>query len=156
MSENNSIGRVSKEIEERGTSTVNIEQNKQVAKEFVEATIKRDADRVASVMSDDVTLKVFGKHPRFQRVWTKSEWCKYLQTPSPFVDSHLALTIRTITAEDDRVSVETETYGTIAANGKIYNNTYHYMFTIRDGKIVNIREYMDTQHINDVLPAPTR
>ena len=129
------------------------EKNKQVAKEFVEATCQRDTERVSAVMSDDITLTVAGKDPRFQRKWTKSEWCRYLNTPSPFNDG-LALTIRTMTAEEDRVSVETETYGVITASGKVYNNTYHYLFTIRDGKIVNIREYMDTQHINDVLPFP--
>jgi hypothetical protein len=59
-----------------------------------------------------------------------------------------------MTAEDDRVSVESETYGVITATGKVYNNTYHYLFTIRDSKIVSVREYMDTEHIQDVLPFP--
>jgi ketosteroid isomerase-like protein len=129
------------------------EQNKKIAKEFVEATILRDTDRVAAVLSDDMTLTVQGHHPRFQRTWTKPEWCKYLKTPTPFNDG-LSLTIRSLTAEEDRVSLESETYGVISASGKVYNNRYHYLFTIRDGKIATIREYMDTAHIMDVLPFP--
>jgi ketosteroid isomerase-like protein len=129
------------------------ERNKQIAREFVEATVARDTDRVAAVMSDDIDLKVFGKHPRFQRKWTKIEWCKYLNTPSPFGDG-ITVTIHSMTAEDDRVSVESETYGVITATGKVYNNTYHYLFTIRDGKVASVHEYMDTEHIQDVLPFP--
>jgi hypothetical protein len=51
-----------------------------------------------------------------------------------------------MTAEDDRVSVEAESYGEIT-NGKTYENIYHFMFVIRDGKVAAIREYMDTEHV---------
>ena len=37
-------------------------------------------------------------------------------------------------AEGDRVAVEAESHGELK-NGKTYNNTYHFLFVFRDGKI---------------------
>ena len=48
-----------------------------------------------------------------------------------------------ITAEGDRVAVEVESrFHTV--NGALYNNRYHFLFVIRDGKIVRFNEYLDT------------
>ena len=35
--------------------------------------------------------------------------------------------------------------------GKDYNNTYAQVFTVRDGKIVSVREYMDTALVDAVF-----
>ncbi len=59
-----------------------------------------------------------------------------------------------MTAEGDRVSVESETYGIVESSRKVYNNKYHYLFTLRDGKVANVREYMDTQRVFDILATP--
>ena len=55
-----------------------------------------------------------------------------------------------VTAEGDRVAVEAESYGKLA-NGKVYNNTYHFLFLFRDGKIHLSKEYNDSKHAADVL-----
>jgi uncharacterized protein len=36
-------------------------------------------------------------------------------------------------------------------NGKTYQNTYHSLFIVRDGKIQSAKEYLDTIHANEVL-----
>jgi ketosteroid isomerase-like protein len=59
-------------------------------------------------------------------------------------------TFKGITAEGDRVAVEVEADGT-TASGKNYHNSYHFLFQLRDGEIVAVREYMDTLHLFDVL-----
>jgi ketosteroid isomerase-like protein len=41
-----------------------------------------------------------------------------------------------------------------AAENKEIVQDFNWFFTLRDGKIVNMREYMDTGHVNDVLPLP--
>jgi len=58
--------------------------------------------------------------------------------------------ILSMTAEDDRVAVETEGKSTLL-NGKPYNNQYHFLFFVRDGRICRIREYLDTKLVDDVL-----
>lgn len=55
-----------------------------------------------------------------------------------------------VTAEDDRVAA-TGHSESVHASGKFYNNHYHFLFIIRDGKFVESREYMDTIHLTNVF-----
>jgi ketosteroid isomerase-like protein len=48
------------------------------------------------------------------------------------------------------VAVETESYAELN-NGRIYNNDYHFLFIVRDGKIHQVKEYLDTIHTNEVF-----
>jgi uncharacterized protein len=50
-----------------------------------------------------------------------------------------------VTAQDDHVAVEVEVRG-IAPSGELYNNTFHYLFIVREGKIARVKEYVDTYH----------
>ena len=79
-------------------------------------------------MTDDATYWVAGKPHLFPAAGekTKAQIYKYMQAPSIFKDG-LAHTIGAVTAEDDRVAIEVEVRG-IAPGGKLYNNTYHYLF----------------------------
>lgn len=43
------------------------------------------------------------------------------------------------------VAVEMKSFGELA-NGKVYNNCYHFLITLLDGQIVALREYLDTYH----------
>lgn len=36
-------------------------------------------------------------------------------------------------------------------NGKTYNNHYHFLFVIRDGLIVAVKEYMDTLRLHQLI-----
>lgn len=58
--------------------------------------------------------------------------------------------IRTMTAEDDRVAVEAESEGG-HASGQHYTNEYHFLFRFRDGKVVEFKEYMDTERVTAIL-----
>ena len=62
----------------------------------------------------------------------------------------IRVTPKEITAEDDRVAMEAESYGEMS-NGKVYNNRYHLQHVVRDGKLLAVREYLDTQHVQDVF-----
>ena len=62
----------------------------------------------------------------------------------------IEFTIHAMTAEGERVAVEAESRG-VHASGRLYNNLYHFLFRFRDGKLVNLREYMDTELVTDVL-----
>jgi ketosteroid isomerase-like protein len=62
----------------------------------------------------------------------------------------MKMTVHGITAEGERVAVEAESYGELNS-GAIYNNKYHFLFIVRDGKITTVKEYNDTKHAGDVL-----
>ena len=55
----------------------------------------------------------------------------------------LAFTIDAMTAEGERVAVEAHSEGR-HVSGATYSNEYHFLFVFRDGKLVLLREYMDT------------
>jgi len=36
-------------------------------------------------------------------------------------------------------------------SGQFYSNDYHFLFRFRDGKVIEYKEYMDTERITDIL-----
>jgi ketosteroid isomerase-like protein len=128
-----------------------IETNKEAAIRFIKASGAHDARIVEELLSDDVVYWVQGKAHLFpySGTRTKAEMCAYFATPSIFKDG-LEQRFGAVTAEDDRVAVEVEVEG-IAPNGKLYNNTFHYLLRFRDGQICEVKEYLDTYHAAEVF-----
>ena len=52
--------------------------------------------------------------------------------------------------EGDAVAVEARSRG-MHVSGREYSNEYHFLFRFRDGLIVRLKEYMDTERVTDVL-----
>ena len=55
-----------------------------------------------------------------------------------------------LVAENDYVAAEVEGSAT-HVSGKPYNNKYHFLLKIKDNKILELKEYMDTQLAAKVL-----
>jgi ketosteroid isomerase-like protein len=55
----------------------------------------------------------------------------------------MKFTITGSTVEDGRVALEAQGKADLA-NGKIYENKYHFLFECRDGNIIAAREYADS------------
>lgn len=54
------------------------------------------------------------------------------------------------TAEGERVAVESR--GNFEfADGRAYRNNYHHLFTLRDGRVVGVREYLDLRETERVF-----
>lgn len=62
----------------------------------------------------------------------------------------LRFEIVNMTAEENRVAVEATSSG-MHISGKLYENEYHFLFTFKDGKLLELKEYMDTERVTDVL-----
>jgi uncharacterized protein len=56
-----------------------------------------------------------------------------------------------ITAEGDRAVPEWRVRGIASATGRAYDNSYAGIFVVRDGRIVEVREYLDSLHAAEVL-----
>ncbi len=64
-------------------------------------------------------------------------------------------TINGIVSDGERVMVEARAIG-LRADGKPYDNHYAWAFELKDGKILRVREYMDslyTARFWDMIPA---
>jgi len=110
--------------------------NKASALNFFDAIVEGDAVALDSLL-----------HP--QARWWVQGWGDLSR--SAFLDS-LGQTIRrartrvftvlTLTAEDDRVAVEAKSSFEFPEG--TYQNTYHFLFRISGGRIVEGKEYLDT------------
>jgi ketosteroid isomerase-like protein len=65
-------------------------------------------------------------------------------------DVAMEVEIRQLVAEGDRVCAEVELRAA-AADGTPYCNRYHFAFRLRDGRIVEVSEYVDTRYVHDTL-----
>ena len=126
-----------------------IAENKQLARRFVEAIGKGDIDAIERSFADDGTVWTLGTMP-ISGTFTKDQVSMASRRVLELFPKGLAMTITGMTAEDDRVAIEAVSKGT-HASGREYSNTYHFLMRVRDGKIAEWREYMDTMHANDVL-----
>jgi ketosteroid isomerase-like protein len=65
---------------------------------------------------------------------------------------YMQIKILSETAEEDRVSMEASSTGVVnPKNGRTYGNFYHFLFRIRDGKLVLLKEYQDTLKVYDFV-----
>ena len=125
---------------------MSIEANKETAKRFLEVMASHEnTDWLDSVMCEDATYWTCGKPHLFAYAGTrgKADFIAWARTPSIFVGG-AKVSYGDITAEGDRVALESRTEGTLP-DGRVYTNAYHYLFTFRDGKVLQVKEYMDTQ-----------
>ena len=62
----------------------------------------------------------------------------------------LTITPLAMTAEGDRVAVEAEGHAELL-DGRVYAPHYHFLVSLRGGKVFEVREYLDTQHAKDIF-----
>jgi ketosteroid isomerase-like protein len=121
------------------------ERNKQAAMALLRASAVHDGPAFAALLADDATYWTLGKPHLFAYCGekTREAICAYMASPSIFPGG-VEVSFGAVTAEGDRVAIEAETRG-VLPDGRVYTNMYHYLFTFRDGKIVRVKEYLDTQ-----------
>lgn len=130
------------------------ESNKALVAEFMEVFSAGDVKNVLSYLSETATWWVGGNVEGISGTKNKTEFGEMLGGLSQFTKTGaIRLTPLAWTAEGERVAVETESYSELS-NGRVYNNLYHFVFEVRDGKIQRIKEFLDTEHTRAVFLAP--
>lgn len=135
-----------------GTANPTLEQqNTALVKEFMEVFSTGDVDKILSYLNPTATWWVGGEIEGVSGTKNKEEFGQMLSSLSTAtVNGAIKLTPKAFTAQGDRVAVETESYSEMS-NGKVYNNLYHFVFIIRDGRLETIKEYLDTEHTREVF-----
>ena len=125
-----------------------VEQNKAVASEFLDRVSSNDIAGALAILTDDATWWIAGKADQLPAagVHSKEQMARVFHNMSDRLSNGLKLTVKGAIAEGDKVAVEVESLGELR-NGRVYNQEYHLLMTIRDGKISAVREYLDTQHV---------
>lgn len=130
------------------------ESNKALVAEFMEVFSAGDVENVLSYLSETATWWVGGNIEGISGTKNKREFGEMLSGLSQFTKTGaIRLTPLAWTAEGERVAVETESYSELS-NGRVYNNLYHFVFEVRDGRIQRIKEFLDTEHTRAVFLAP--
>lgn len=123
--------------------------NKQRVRDFFAHFASNDIAGALDAMADDATWWIAGKPASLRAAGehSKQEIARIFYAMAAEMEKGLQMTVKNMIAEDDQVAVEFESRGELR-NGRVYNQEYHILLTMRDGKIGAVREYLDTQHVH--------
>lgn len=130
------------------------EENKKIVAGFWDAFSRSDYETALSLLSDEgFTWWIAGEARQFPLAGTmdKSAFVTLLKNVSSAVTADgIKMKPYAWTAEGDRVAMEAISEATML-NGKFYNNRYHFLHIVKNGKLQAVKEYLDTIHANEVL-----
>ena len=126
-----------------------IEENKAIVQQWFDALNAGDVDALKSLYTDTTIVWTAGS----TSISGEKSAQHLLQTAGEVLalfPEGLQFSVQQVTAEENRVAVAAESHGK-HVSGDIYHNLYHFLLSIEDGKIVYVKEYMDTEHMKNVL-----
>jgi len=131
---------------------MSVEANKRLVLTFLgHYAAGRYADALA-MLADDARWWLPGHPEEFPAAgWVdKATVERRLAANLKLLPNGLEITTGAVTAEEDRVAIEAESKATLV-NGRLYHNRYHFLFVVRGGRIVAVKEYLDTLHALQAL-----
>ena len=87
------------------------------------------------------------------RYYDKAAFTTLLMGVADTLKGPILITPKVLTAEGGRVAVEAESLAH-TNSGRTYNNRYHFLITVHDGRVTLVKEYLDTMHANAILCTP--
>jgi uncharacterized protein (TIGR02246 family) len=127
-----------------------------VLQSYLDALVAGDLDRIADSFTEDATWTLHGSLPLAGVRRGRQAILDFLTSAgSLYTPGTRSFTFGEITAEDDRAVLEWQVKGIAAATGKRYDNEYCGVFVVRDGRIAEVREYLDSLHAADTLFPPS-
>ena len=134
---------------------MSLEDNKQVVRELYGSLSAGSTDGFIDRLTDDVRWTFIGTH-RFGRTFNGKDDIKdnLFGVLGKMLTAPIKIHIKTLVAEGDYVVMEAE--GESDTNtGETYNNSYLILLTLRNRKVAEMREYLDTELITKVFGRPT-
>ncbi len=126
------------------------EENKKIVSDYFAKRAAGDP-RAFDHFADSATWMVMAKGPMGGSK-SKAELLQILAGVTARFEAPVKFTVTGVTAEGDRVAVEAQGYAKLK-NGKTYENLYHFLFIVRDGKIQMGKEYCDFQYAAQVFSS---
>jgi ketosteroid isomerase-like protein len=129
------------------------EQNVELANNFAKVFSTGDVEQILGTLHPEGTYWVSGGIDGMSGSYDREGLGALLGgVTSVYENGALEITPISAIAQGDKVAVEATSYAKLK-NGKVYQNQYHFLFEIRDGKIFSVKEYMDTKHAYDTFFA---
>lgn len=124
------------------------EDNKKLVSEFFARFNDNDIAGALDLMSEDANWWIAGKPAELPAAGdhTKKQIARLFYNMAEQLKDGLRIKVKSLIAEGDKVALEFESLGELR-NGRVYNQQYHLLITVSDGKITEVKEYLDTQHV---------
>ncbi len=121
--------------------------NKELVAAFIEAMRVSDVPKLSGMITNDFSWWIAGKTDYLQTAGEhdKDFFIGFFGGGADLFPNGAEFTVTGMIAEGDKVAAEANMKATTAM-GTQYDNNYHFLFTITDGKISRMKEYMDTYH----------
>ena len=129
-----------------------VQENKQAVLEFCAHFKKAAIADLLAAMSDDATWWILGKPHLFSGAGTKSKADMERIWGGLFghMKDGLEMNVIGMVAEGDKVAAEIRSHADLT-DGRVYENQYHMLFTLRQGKIAEVKEYADILLIENLF-----
>lgn len=125
------------------------EENKELARQMLQALTNADVDWVREHYAEDFQIWVTGSLP-FSGTNDRAGALAGMPAVLDLFPEGLVFTVKDMTAEGEKVAIEAISRGK-TFRGDQYEQEYHFLMRARGGKIVEWKEYMDTEHARKVL-----
>jgi hypothetical protein len=126
-------------------------ENKAIVARFFEIFSSGDVPALLDAMADGGSWWVSGRLDGMSGRYDKASFGPLVEGAKALYKSgSLAITPVSMIGEGGRVAVEAKGFAELA-DGRAYSPQYHFLVTIKDGKVFEVREYMDTQHAKETF-----
>ena len=123
------------------------ERNKRVVQHFLEVFSTGNVPAVLDCLEDNCVWWISGNLPGISGSHDKTAMGQLLAgVVDVYKQGALPVTPLAWTIENNRVAVEAESYAELK-NGKVFNNSYHFLFELNGNRITRVKEYSDTLHM---------
>jgi len=123
---------------------MSVEENKEVVRRLFTAQVKGDLDTLANLLADDLAWQYMGNGTQDVTINKDQAVAMHRRMREGWIEAWVKNIVGMI-AEGDGVAVEA-TNRMKMKDGRIYEQRYHYVYIIKNGKISAVREYLDTDH----------
>ena len=127
----------------------NSEANKAIVSRFFQALNDVDVSTIVNTYAADGCVQTMG-NTLISGSFTRDQIEQSVNGIFDVFPQGLRFTVLDMVAEGDKVAVEASSEGE-HVSGQIYGNDYHFLFEFHQGKLLRLKEYMDTERVTHVL-----
>ncbi len=127
------------------------ETSKKVVLDYLSAQGRGDGEAMAGLLADDVQWRPPRGVPIGQPTGRDAVLQTMAEAGAKFFDlSTMKVEVKWIIAEGDKVVIR-QSATAKAANGNDYENEYVWVYIVRDGRIAEIEEHVDSKRFADIV-----
>ncbi len=131
------------------TDNSSVAANRRAVAGFIAALGRQDVAAILDAYHDEATIQTMGA-TLISGVYERADIEAFAGGILEAFPQGLNYTVHTMVAEADCVAVEASVAG-MHSSGTFYENNLHFLFRLRDNKIISLREYLDTERVTEVL-----